>query len=809
MATRDTVQKTSKYSQIFMPIAWGFVIVISSFIFLYVGYWMDNKLSTEPAFMLGLFFLAIFLSVGRLYWDVWQNRFESPITDAVSVQEGAGVAPYDDAAEQAAAEQELLQGEKILYQIMQGSTIPTFVINKDHIVTHWNKAIERLTGYSADEIVGTNRHWKAFYDGEKPIMADLIVDKVQEENIEQYYGKKGRKSRLIDGAFEAEDFFLHMGDRGRWLYFTGAPIVGADGSIIGAIETLWDTTDTKMLQDERVKHIHQLSSLWKITSALSETLDLDETLNAAVHGIIENLDVDSVVIYLKDDDSGFRVACSAGYSENLYQSGSMPGPESAVTEVVKSNEKIILEGVVADEAPYTEFLSGERLRSAAYIPLTSKGGVFGVIGISSHSSGRFTEDDKSLLAIISNRIAVAIENASLHQETKKFGQFLELKVQQKTAKLEESYQEIQLSEEKYRTMFDADPNPIIIADRETLRILDVNATALECYGYSRDEFLALSFCDLGFQKDEELVEGVKTISLNQSTFYPKRVHKKKNGESFYVNVHIRSVRFMGRDSLIATTPDVTENVEKESQLIQASKMATLGTMASGIAHEINQPLNVIQVCSDYFMKMIKKGETIDEEDFYAMAEEIERNVQRAAQTITHMKDFSRQSEVESDQLNINRPINDVFKILGQQLRIHGIDVTMDLADNLPSIVADHNRLEQVFINLVTNARDALDEKESQNGSQDWNKILKIKSCVEGDHVVVTVYDNGIGIPEEIRDKIFEPFFTTKDVGKGTGLGMSISYGIIKDYNGTIDVESDPGNGTTFTLTFPIGNRVTS
>jgi len=805
MATRDTVQKTSKYSQIFMPIAWGFVIVVSSFIFLYVGYWVDNKLSTEPAFMLGLFFLAIFLSVGRLYWDVWNDRFELPLTDAVPAKERAVVAPYDEAAEQAVAEQELLQGEKILYQIMQGSTIPTFVINKDHMVTHWNKAIEQLTGYNADEIVGTNKHWKAFYDGEKPIMADLIVDKVQEENIEQYYGKKGRKSRLIKGAFEAEDFFLHMGDRGRWLYFTGAPIVGADGSIIGAIETLWDTTDTKMLQDERVKHIHQLSSLWKITSALSETLDLDETLNAAAHGVIENLDVDSVVIYLKDDNSDFRVACSAGYSENQYQTGNMTGPESAVTEVVKRNEKIILEGVVADEAPYTEFNSGEGLRSAAYIPLTSKGGAFGVIGISSHSSGRFTEDDKSLLAIISNRIAVAIENASLHQETKKFGQFLELKVQQKTAKLEESYQEIQLSEEKYRTMFDADPNPIIIADRETLRILDVNATALEYYGYSRDEFLAMSFCDLEFQADHELIEGVKTISLNHSTFYPKRVHKKKDGEPFYVNVHIRSVRFMGRDSLIATTPDVTENVEKESQLIQASKMATLGTMASGIAHEINQPLNVIQVCSDYFMKMIKKGETIDEEDFYAMAEEIERNVQRAAQTITHMKDFSRQSEVESDQLNINRPITDVFKILGQQLRIHGIDVTMDLADDLPPIVADHNRLEQVFINLVTNARDALDEKEAQSDGQDWNKILKIKSCVEDDHVVVTVYDNGIGIPEDIRDKVFEPFFTTKDVGKGTGLGMSISYGIIKDYSGTIDVESNPGNGTTFTITFPIAH----
>jgi len=722
------------------------------------------------------------------------------------LEERAIVATYEDITEQKEAERERIHREKILAQTIQGSTIPTFVIDKDHVVTHWNKALERLTGNQANNIVGTKRQWTSFYAEEKPIMADLIVDQMQEEDIKKYYGIKGRKSRLIEGAYEAEDFFPHIGERGRWLYFTAAPIKGADGSIIGAIETLWDTTDTKLLQDERVKHIRQLSSLWKITSALSEKLELDETLSAAVNGTIENLDVDSVVIYLKDDDSDFRVACSAGHHENLYRIGSKPEPDSAIDKVARNRTKIILEDVSAGSVTYTECIADKDLKSAAYIPLTSKGGVFGVIGISSHTSDRFAEDDKNLLAIISNRIAVAIENARLHQETKKIGEYLEVKVHEKTAKLEETYKEIQRSEEKYRTMFDADPNPIIIADRETFRIQDVNATAVECYGYSRSEFLAMSFVGLGYQPDHELIEGVKKISLHQSTFYPKRIHKKKSGKPFYVNVHIRSVRFMGGNSLIATTPDVTENVEQEAQLIQASKMATLGTMASGIAHEINQPLNVIQVCSDYFKKMIARGKIIQDEDLYAMAEEIEQNVQRAAQTITHMRDFSRQSEVKNDRLDINQPIVDVFKILGQQLRVHKIDVTMDLADNLPPIVADHNRLEQVFINLVTNARDALDEKDEQLGNREWDKVLKITSYRENDQVIVSVHDNGSGVPEEIREKIFEPFFTTKDVGKGTGLGMSISYGIIKDYGGTIDVESNPDNGTTFTLAFPASDQ---
>jgi C4-dicarboxylate-specific signal transduction histidine kinase len=255
---------------------------------------------------------------------------------------------------------------------------------------------------------------------------------------------------------------------------------------------------------------------------------------------------------------------------------------------------------------------------------------------------------------------------------------------------------------------------------------------------------------------------------------------------------------MGTDSLIVVTPDVTESVEKETQLIQASKMATLGTMASGIAHEISQPLNVIQVASDFLVKAIIRNGEIKKDDIITVAGQIEKNVQRAAQTIKHMKDFVRKSEVKGDQIDINNPIREIFKILGQQLKVHGIVVELDLTDNLPLIFADHNRLEQVFMNLVTNARDALDE----SGKRE-DKILTIQSFRENDLVVVTVSDNGIGMSGQTKEKIFEPFFTTKRPGEGTGLGMSISYGIVTEYDGTIGVESEEGKGTTFRLTFPV------
>ena len=688
-----------------------------------------------------------------------------------------------------------------LSQIIQGSTIPTFVINRDHIVIHWNKAMEMLTGYPADEVIGTKRQWAAFYSGERPIMADLIVNEIGEESIKRYYGDKWSKSPLIEGAYEAEDFFPDKGKTGKWFFFTAAPIRGPEGNIVGSIETLWDTTESKQMQCERENHIHQLSTLLSICTALGASLDIEESFRIVTNQIIANFNVDSVGIYLMEGNSDLRVVYSYGYSESFYQKGSKIGPDSIIGETARKGRTAIFEDVTTVNTPYKEIVSKEGLKSVAYLPLVSKEGSFGMVRMSSHTSRRFSEDDKKLLELISNRIALVIENARLHHQLKMFSRDLELKVKKKTEELEESYRKLAISEERYRATFDADPNPIFLMSRRSLRLLDVNATAVDCYGYPRDELLKMSFWDLGCRNDPEMMDGLKHISLNQLNFYPKRTHRRKGGDPFYVNIHLRLGRYLKRDILIATTTDVTENVEKEVQLVQAGKMATLGTMAAGMAHEINQPLNVIQVCADYFLKMVKKGEEIGRMDLGTMADEVRSNVQRAAEIIKHMRDFARQSEVVKSKLDINDPIRDVFKILGQQLRVHQIEPDLDLDDTLPQVMADHNRLEQVFINFVTNAMDALDNKDKMM-DQEWKRVLGIKSFSEGGQVIVTVCDNGTGIPREMIDKIFDPFFTTKDIGKGTGLGMSISYGIVRDFGGAIEVKSEVGKGTTFTLRFP-------
>jgi len=533
-------------------------------------------------------------------------------------------------------ERELVERERALSQIIQGNTIPTFVINKGHIVTHWNRACERLTGYKAEEIVGTNKQWIPFRLEERPIMADVIVDEMDEQEIEKYYGHEWRKSALIEGAYESEEFFPQIGEKGKWLFFTAAPIRGADGETVGSIETLWDTTERKQAQE-------------------------------------------------------------------------------------------------------------------------------------------------------------ALQRA--HDE-------LETRVEERTAELRKVNEELRRSEEKYKTLFDSAPNSIFIMDQQTFSIIDVNATALESYRQSKEELSKLTFLDLLYEKDKELEDGLQKLSAHQCCFYPRRRHIRKEGEPFYVNIVACHAMHMGMDCLIATTTDIAENVEKEAQLIQASKLATLGTLASGMAHELTQPLNVIQVASDFFLKKIKRGEEISKDDLKTLAEEIDGNVDRASKVIRHMRDFARQSDLTRVRVSVNEPIKDVFKVMGQQLRVHQIEVELDLDQNLLHIMADHNRLEQVFINLATNAMYAMDDKGLRWGDKKWRRLLNIKTFPANGHVVVAVSDTGKGIPQEIMDKIFEPFFTTREVGQGTGLGMSISYRIISDYGGTIEVESEVDVGTTFTLKFP-------
>lgn len=360
-------------------------------------------------------------------------------------------------------------------------------------------------------------------------------------------------------------------------------------------------------------------------------------------------------------------------------------------------------------------------------------------------------------------------------------------------------EELKKSEKKYYAIFNNIPNPVFVLEVDSLEILDCNDSINTIYGYTKDEIINKSFLML-FSDDEK---EQYTSLIRTTPFINQARHVTKMGETLYVNIRVSPSEYPGEKVLLVTTSDITKQLETEQQLIQAGKMATLGEMATGVAHELNQPLSVIKTASSFFMKKIKKKEKIEDDILFTMSSEIDSYVDRATKIINHMREFGRKSDMALEKVQVNEVLEKALEILGQQLKIREIDVVWDLEEDLPEIMVDPGRLEQVFVNIIINARDAVDERwQSQEYERGSKKIL-LKTRSEAMMITITISDTGTGIPKNHLGKIFEPFFTTKKVGQGTGLGLSISYGIIKDCQGSIKAVSNEEEGTSFIIQFPI------
>ena len=364
---------------------------------------------------------------------------------------------------------------------------------------------------------------------------------------------------------------------------------------------------------------------------------------------------------------------------------------------------------------------------------------------------------------------------------------------------------LKASEEKYRVLFNYDPNCLFMVEMDSAKILDLNKAATKVYKYDREELLGMSLFDLLDKEDAQRLrkELGRLAKEGDYVFVPKLRVRRKDSDHFYIDFHASVGKFRERErgslglSLIVRTVDITLGLERQAQLVQASKMATLGEMATGMAHELNQPLNVMRMGADFVAKMIRRGQEISDEQLLTVSRNISEQVERATNIINHLREFGRKGDFRVYPVDLNEPIRDVFTIMGEQFRLRDIEVNLELDKAIPKIMAGRNRLEQIFLNLVTNARDAMKER----GMEDVKKIT-VRTYLEGDLVVAEVSDTGKGIPERIQEKMFEPFFTTKEVGKGTGLGLSITYGLVRDFKGGIDVESTLDVGTTFRVRFP-------
>jgi signal transduction histidine kinase len=242
-----------------------------------------------------------------------------------------------------------------------------------------------------------------------------------------------------------------------------------------------------------------------------------------------------------------------------------------------------------------------------------------------------------------------------------------------------------------------------------------------------------------------------------------------------------------RCGTILILEDVTARVRLEEQLQHSEKMASIGLLAAGVAHEVNTPLAGI---SSYTQMLRSQVEAGDEKAH--LLEKIEKQTFRAAKIINGLLNFSRSGSLEMESLDINKVLLDVLSLVEHQLDGAKIRIRKELAATLPPVRGNENRLQQVFFNLVLNARDAMP-------SGGW---LTLATSADEDTVVIEVSDTGHGIKREDVKRIYDPFFTTKGIGRGTGLGLSVSYGILQEHGGAIFVESLPGKGTTFQVALP-------
>ena len=357
------------------------------------------------------------------------------------------------------------------------------------------------------------------------------------------------------------------------------------------------------------------------------------------------------------------------------------------------------------------------------------------------------------------------------------------------------------SEAHYRVLFESNPNPLFVYTLDTLALLAVNEAAVSQYGYTREEFLAMTLEEMHPPED---VRALRDLVAKSETGFRNRGewrHRKKDGTIIDVEITRNTLTFSGRPAALAMAHDITKRKSVETQLLQAQKMEAVGRLAGGIAHDFNNLLTAIFGSSDLLLEDL----TVDDQR-RADVEDIKKAAQRAAALTRQLLAFSRKQVLALQVLDLNALIADLEKML-RRLIGEDIEFRTILTSDLGAVRADPGQLEQVIMNLAVNARDAMPQGgkltlETANVDLDAAYAQAHAPLAPGRYAMLAVSDTGIGIDAQVKAHIFEPFFTTKEKGKGTGLGLATVYGIVKQSDGSIWVYSEPGQGTTFKIYLP-------
>jgi two-component system NtrC family sensor kinase len=512
------------------------------------------------------------------------------------------------------------------------------------------------------------------------------------------------------------------------------------------------------------------NSLLDFGRTLSATTALDPLLDSLVSRLQEVMNVERVAIFVesKGAPSGYVVARSAGLDLVAIP------PDFREMIRVRSAEN----GVVrADDVDLNGGDSNFAVRRALhyYVPCVVRGRMVAVIGLGRSVDGALlSSEDVQILRTVSGYVAVAIENSLLYNDQQERAAELKL--------LKEFNESIIESINVGLLAVDLDGR-VTRLNSALEHILDLRRDA--AVGRLVEELFSEDFADTLKQvlgKDGWRLKEIRNIyKLHTAT---------RANRALVLNIALAPLQdAQGQTGALVVLEDVTARISLEEQLQQREKLSSIGLLAAGVAHEVNTPLTGVSSYTQMLLGMLNETDPK-----HALLQKVRTQAERATNIVNNLLNFSRTgSATEFAEIDVARVLDDTLQLLEPQLRRSQIELVRRYDNDAPEAYANAGKLQQVFTNLILNARDAI---------PDGGRIIVSTGTAEDGSLLVEITDTGIGIAPENVAKIYDPFYTTKGVGQGTGLGLAVSYGIVQEHAGRISVDSTPGQGTTFRITLP-------
>ena len=517
---------------------------------------------------------------------------------------------------------------------------------------------------------------------------------------------------------------------------------------------------------------------------LSATTAMEPLLDALTDRLKQVLDVEKLAVFVEDesDSTKYTIAKSVGLSENFRippDFRQMIRQKSAENGIVRADE--LDQGDPETNGNGNGFGRIPKRQELHYfVPCVVRSKIVAVIGLGRASDGSLlSSEDLEILRTISGYIAVAIENSRLYQEQ------------------QSHTDELALLKEFNESIVES-VNVGLLAVDETGRITRCNSTFEDLIGLSREQTvgkLVEEIFDDSFALNLGNILGKSRWHLTEIRNAYKLHTYDTQGRSLILNVAVAPLRSISnaQTGAIVVLENVSSRVKLEESLQQSEKLSSIGLLAAGVAHEVNTPLTGVSSYTQMLLGMIPETDPK-----HALLQKMQRQTDRASNIVGNLLNFSRSGNAgELAEVDVRKLLDDTIQLLEPQLRKSRVEIEKQYSPDKPTILGNGGKLQQVFTNLILNARDAM---------IDGGTITLSTHVSESDEILVEVSDDGEGISSENITKIFDPFFTTKGVGNGTGLGLAVTYGIVQEHAGTIEVKSEPGQGTTFSLLFPAAHK---